>query len=776
MKKLFAKSILVIAAIAFALVALLVTHRVPPTEAAGSRWPGNEVPYYIDRNVSPDHRNAIEKAIEIWEDRTALNFKKLDAAYLQQIPKDEARPAYLHYIDRGSKYHSYEYSDIEAEGDLDAFPYLRDGDWVIKLNDCGPICGGDNEPFGTNYHIPLHETGHVLGLPHEAKRSDRGTEVRFYPCCADESEESFAKSLQHVEALKPYDLKSIMQYSSTTHCKDSGGKCLCLPLLEKTSQIYAPDSELVSRYQQTENEAGECADKLDVTGRVIEENPGLSFEDVNTIYQMYPPTLGNSEDGDHFGEAMAAGDFDGDGYSDLAVGAPGEAPGDDPQSGAVFLFKGTFTGLVPWRTLTQTGLGVNQSGDQFGQTLAAGDFNDDGQAELIVGAPGEKVDGFRGGAVFVFLGSITGPTTENGYTLTQENIGFSGGSNDNDSFGAALAVGNFNGDSRVDLAIGAPGKNPGGRVYTLKWDKSRASGDKFVKFDRLGSQRVAGDLFGTALVAADVNSDGFDDLVVGGPGTDGVGAIFVFTGGSGKFHDGTQIKQPLGSTREPFDAFGAALATGHFSGGAKPQIVVGAPGKKGSGKIYVLRLRYNGNSYKEIDLWNSYDQETLAVNSTGDNFGQFFAVADFDRDGKDDLAVGIPLKDLYIYSESGAETVFDAGAVALFRGNTNNDFLKEWTIYYQPTSYGTYRLEHRFGGAIAAANFNREPAIPDLAIGVPGKNGDGSTASGAMFVARGANEGDPPKLSQDTNPSKAAEPPDQPSFWHFFNQELADRR
>src|SRR6185503_16874805 len=150
-------------------------------------------------------------------------------------------------------------------------------------------------------------------------------------------------------------------------------------------------------YQQTKND-GECADKLDVHGRVIEESPGLSAEDINTIYQMYPPKMGDNENGDHLGEAMAAGDFDGDGYDDLAVGAPDESPYSDPESGAVFLFKGTHTGLVNWRMLTQTGLGANQSGDRFGQTLAAGDFNADGRADLIVGAPGEKVSGNRGGA------------------------------------------------------------------------------------------------------------------------------------------------------------------------------------------------------------------------------------------------------------------------------------------------------------------------------------------------------------------------------------------
>jgi hypothetical protein len=768
MKKLTAKTTLILA-IAFAtLAALSMTHRVPAAEAAGDRWPGNVVPYYIDDHVNDDHRNAIEQALNIWEERTALHFERLSPADLEK----RDRAPYLHYIDRGTKYHSYSYKSIKDDGDLDAFPYLRSGDWVIKLNDCrpSPICSsGDNEPFHTNYHIPLHETGHVLGLPHEASRSDRKDGVRFFPCCVDESTESFEQSLQHVEALKPYDITSIMQYSSKTHCKKhhSDDECVCLPLLDGSDVNYTRDPTVAREEQKRKNDAGECVERTNVKGKFIDENPSISYEDVNTIYQMYPPSLGQNETSDHFGQAMAAGDFDGDSYTDLAVGAPGESPGDDPKSGAVFLFKGTHTGLVPWRVLTQTGLGINQSGDRFGETLAAADFNEDGRAELVVGAPGERVAGATGGAVFVFMGSIAGPTTVNGYLLHQDNIGFSDSGHDLDLFGAALAVGNFNGDSRLDLAIGAPGKNPGGRVYTLTWDKTRPSGDKFVKFDRVGNQRAAGDLFGTALVAADVNSDGFDDLVVGAPGTHGVGAIFVFTGDNAKFRSPTEIKEPEGPPRENGDDFGAALATGHFAGGATPQIVVGTPGKKGTGWIFVLRLKYNGNNFDRIDRWNAYDQHSLTDNGPNDRFGQVFAVADFDRDGKDDLAVGIPDKHLF---------VFNGGAVALFRGTSVDEFLTGWAYYTQPESYPPNRHSDRFGGALAAANFNRKPSIPDLAIGVPGKGDESTFESGAMFVARGDNEGQPPTLSLTKNPTKAADPPANPSFWTYFDQELAGRR
>lgn len=135
--------------------------------------------------------------------------------------------------------------------------------------------------------------------------------------------------------------------------------------------------------------------------------------------------------------------------------------------------------------------------------------------------------------------------------------------------------------------------------------------------------------------------------------------------------------------------------------------MVGAPGKQGTGRIYVIRLAYNGKKFDKIDRWNSYNQGSLAASEPNDYFGQVLAVADFDGDGKDDLAVGIPLKDVFVLGFN----LFDQGAVALFRGNTNDEFLTHWAFYTQPSlSYPTNRSEDHFGAALGLANFNRKPA------------------------------------------------------------------
>ena len=136
------------------------------------------------------------------------------------------------------------------------------------------------------------------------------------------------------------------------------------------------------------------------------------------------------EDGDKFGAALAAVNFDGEGPSDLVVGAPWEAPGPWPQSGLVFIFLGfsvedeldwgagirtDFTLLDPEGLVsdynffyTQTGFGgENEEGDEFGSALVAGDFNGDEEQDLAVGAPGEApgLDPEESGAVYILPAS-----------------------------------------------------------------------------------------------------------------------------------------------------------------------------------------------------------------------------------------------------------------------------------------------------------------------------------------------------------------------------------
>ncbi len=268
---------------------------------------------------------------------------------------------------------------------------------------------------------------------------------------------------------------------------------------------------------------------------------GLYRAATEYITQSSVPGHGNDA-GDHFGLALAAGNFNGDAFDELVVGVPDQDFGSATDAGMVVAFRGAGTGLVPVQTEVLTQLSVpfqtRDAGDRFGSVLAVGDFDGSGFDDLAIGVPSEASSGqTNSGAVAIFRGASAGLVPANVEWLTQ----ISGDENNEagDEFGHALAVGDFDDDGFDDLAVGAPGEDIEGRTdngATFVFFGSSASLNPprayYLTQRVFGGAEENGDGFGETLIAGDFDNDHKSNLAIGAPseevnGRNHAGAVFA---------------------------------------------------------------------------------------------------------------------------------------------------------------------------------------------------------------------------------------------------------
>jgi hypothetical protein len=455
--------------------------------------------------------------------------------------------------------------------------------------------------------------------------------------------------------------------------------------------------------------------------------------------------------------AQCTGDFNGDGFDDLAIGAPNETVNGATGAGAVNVLYGSpslLTTSPAWylhQDVTRVN-GVAENDDRFGAALAAGDFNGDGYDDLAVGVPGETIGSVsqvsHAGAVQIFYGGSLGLRIGGNHILHKIHSGITGQTDD--GYASSLAAGDFNRDGYDDLAIGIPKKDVGSPsdvrtdaggvivVYGCPDGLGSDCGgeiDQYITENGLGGSlsSVADDQFGTSLAAGDFDGDGFDDLAIGVPNDDSfsgglnAGAAWVVYGssaglgghGSQSSHFWHQDRSGVEGVAEPGDRFGASLAAGDFNGDGFDDLAIGVPsedvgGATNAGAVNVLFGSASG-------LTAAGDQVLTQAGSDSENndfFGVSLAAGDATGDGRSELVVGAHGEDSF------------KGAVHAFRGTSSG--LSRLQVVSARVAGGAQPGDY-FGASLAMGDFDGNGRC-DLAVGAPVDTVSGVWAAGSVTI------------------------------------------
>ncbi|KUJ70253.1 hypothetical protein ACZ90_04965 [Streptomyces albus subsp. albus] len=431
-----------------------------------------------------------------------------------------------------------------------------------------------------------------------------------------------------------------------------------------------------------------------------------------------------------------AGDFNGDGIADLVVASPGATVGGSTGAGSVTVTYGAADGVSPARslTITQNSSGVPDTAEQddrFGSSYATGDLDGDGYTDLVVGAAGEKLSSAQvTGAVTVLWGGANG-LTQGG--LMVGNPADPGPDTDPEnwsrSFGHQVAVGDFDGDGRAQLAAISETQ-----LWTFGNGFTRTTSPTPV----LSGHE---DVF-TTLTAGDFRGTGRDQLAATGPqDCDGYGCQFAgvyAANADGKVVREKTLPVPNPGNSDEDDATYSAAA-GDVNHDGYTDLVTGQGSSYvAAGYVYV---RYGSADGLAAHRTARLDQNTAGVpgaNENGDRLGASVAVGDVTGDGYADVVAGAPGETIDGVTQTGEAVLFKGSAAGLTGTGAQ--------AFHQATSGvpGAPEAYDWFGSGVRVVDVNGNGKA-DVAIAARGEDVfAGATKTGvdgADWVLRGSKDG-----------------------------------
>lgn len=344
-----------------------------------------------------------------------------------------------------------------------------------------------------------------------------------------------------------------------------------------------------------------------------------------------------------------------------------------------------------------------QAGAYYGWSATdIGDVNGDGYGDVMVGGIFVGTPGNYTGSVFVFHGDATGIDTTPDWRAD--------GDLPSTQFGKTVAgIGDVNGDGIDDVAVAAPGYG-GGAVFV--WYGSETTGlnggtpGTVANADWRADGIASNAQLGHSIAATDVDGNGINDLIAGAPGysndptTFDEGAVFIWYGSeSGLGDDGTPANADWMAEGDFLSGrLGTTLVAGHLNDDEYGDLAMGAlqaPGYDAySGYVWVVRGEAGGLTIPGLGA-----ATPVGGGDANDRYGHAMAAGDFDFDGIDELAVGIP---------GYTETLVSQGAVAVLKGTS------AVPVWFR---IGASHNEE-FGKSLAAGKHDGDP-FEDLLVGSP---------------------------------------------------------